>query len=297
MQAYWALFTLGASAAQTLRNAMQRELIGALGAVGASQVRFLFGLPFAILFLLVVAGAVGGPIPAPSLAGLAWTTAGAIAQILATALMLAAMRERSFVVVVAATKTEAAQIAVFALVFLGDKPTAPLIGAILLATAGVWLMSGTSAAAVERSWRPLAMGVVAASFFAIAAIGFRSGVRDVAASSTILAASEVLVIGLAIQTALTFLYLGLFDRPRIAMILAAWRPSLFAGFMGAFASQLWFIAFGLSDAARVRTLALIEVLFAQVVSLRLFREAPSGRESLGVALIVVAAALLVSGLA
>ena len=47
----WVLFTLLASSAQTLRNAMQRDLIGALGAVGAAQVRFLFGLPFAVLFL------------------------------------------------------------------------------------------------------------------------------------------------------------------------------------------------------------------------------------------------------
>ena len=43
--------TLLASSAQTLRNAMQRDLIGALGAVGAAQVRFLFGLPFALMFL------------------------------------------------------------------------------------------------------------------------------------------------------------------------------------------------------------------------------------------------------
>ena len=46
--AFWWAFTLCASIAQTLRNAMQRELIGALGAVGAAQVRFLFGLPFAV---------------------------------------------------------------------------------------------------------------------------------------------------------------------------------------------------------------------------------------------------------
>ena len=49
--AVWVPVTLLASSAQTLRNAMQRDLIGALGAVGAAQVRFLFGLPFAAVFL------------------------------------------------------------------------------------------------------------------------------------------------------------------------------------------------------------------------------------------------------
>jgi uncharacterized membrane protein len=63
--------------------------------------------------------------------------------------------------------------------------------------------------------------------------------------------------------------------------------------MGALASQLWFVAFALSEAAPVRTLALIEVPMAQVVSLKMFREPPSLREGLGISLIVIAAGILV----
>ena len=47
----WIPFTLLAAAGQTARNAMQRELTAALGTVGATHVRFLFGFPFAIVFL------------------------------------------------------------------------------------------------------------------------------------------------------------------------------------------------------------------------------------------------------
>jgi len=90
-------------------------------------------------------------------------------------------------------------------------------------------------------------------------------------------------------------WLALFDRAGLRAILALWRTSLIAGFMGALASQLWFVAFALTDAARVRTLALVEVLFAQAPSLKLFRERPSAREWLGMALIVVAAAILIGG--
>ena len=291
----WAAFTLIASAAQTLRNAMQRELIGALGAVGAAQVRFLFGLPFAIVFLVGVRLWTGIALPALSPPTLAWTLFGALAQIVATALMLAAMRQRSFVVVVAYTKTEAAQVALFALVFLGETPTAKLIGAIVLATAGVFLMSGRGAGEAIPSWRPVAMGLVSAAFFALAAVGFRAAVTSVATPSIALAAATILVAGLAIQTFVLIVYLALFDRPRVAAIFAVWRVSLFAGFMGALASQFWFLAFALTDAARVRTLALVEVLFAQAASMRLFREAPSAREWLGMALIVAAAAVLING--
>jgi len=289
--AYWWAFTLCASLAQTLRNAMQRELIGALGAVGAAQVRFLFGLPFALVFVAVVALVGGESLPALNPAAAAWVALGAATQIVATALMLAAMRSKSFVVVVAATKTEAAQVAVFALVVFGERPTPALVGAIALATFGVWLMSGVS----RGGFGALALGLVSASFFAVAAIAFRQAVLGVDGGSFVMRASFVLALGLALQTALTFVYLAVFDRRTIRAILGAWRPSLFAGFMGAFASQLWFIAFALSDAARVRTLALVEVLFAQIVSARLFKERPTLAETFGAALIVAAAALLVSG--
>jgi drug/metabolite transporter (DMT)-like permease len=103
----------------------------------------------------------------------------------------------------------------------------------------------------------------------------------------------ILVVGLAIQAATLALYLGLFDRPGAREILAAWRSSLIAGFMGALASQFWFLAFALTDAARVRTLGLIEAPLAWVVSHKVFRERPSLREGLGMSLIVVAAAILV----
>ncbi|MGD1017461.1 MAG: EamA/RhaT family transporter [Roseiarcus sp.] len=291
----WAVFTLIASAAQTLRNAMQRELIGALGAVGAAQVRFLFGLPFAVLFLAGVRVSTGIALPALSPSTLAWTVLGALAQIAATALMLAAMRQRSFVVVVAFTKTEAAQVALFALIFLGETPTAKLVGAIALATAGVFLMSASGADEALPSGRPAAMGLAAAAFFAVAAIAFRAGVTTVATPSIAIAASTILVVGLAIQTAVLLAYMAAFDRAGLAAIFALWRASLFAGFMGALASQFWFLAFALTDAARVRTLALIEVPFAQVASLRLFREAPTLSEWLGMALIVAAAAVLING--
>jgi drug/metabolite transporter (DMT)-like permease len=77
-------------------------------------------------------------------------------------------------------------------------------------------------------------------------------------------------------------------------ILRLWKPSMFAGFMGAFASQFWFLAFALTAAANVRTLALVEVLFAQAVAYYSFKQPLSVRELSGIALIVVGVALLVS---
>ena len=289
----WVPVTLLASSAQTVRNAMQRDLIGALGAVGAAQVRFLFGLRFGVLFLAGLMAATGLGAPKLTSLNLAWTAFGALSQVIATAMMLAAMRTKSFVVAVAYTKTEAAQIALFGLVALDNPPTLALIAAIALATLGVALMAVKSRKELAADWRAAALGLFSATFFAFAAIGFRSAVIGVASPSKALSASAILVAGLAIQSAALGLYLALFDRAGARAIVNAWRSSLFAGFMGALASQLWFIAFALTDAAPVRTLALIEVPMAQLVSLKMFREPPSLREGLGMTLIVIAAGILV----
>src|SRR5674476_1561643 len=94
----WTVFTLIAAAAQTARNAMQRELTASLGTVGATHVRFLFGFPFALIFLAGVMIATGASLPHTPPVFWPWMLGGAFAQIAATALMLAAMGERSFVV-------------------------------------------------------------------------------------------------------------------------------------------------------------------------------------------------------
>src|SRR5215218_8372259 len=133
----WIVFTVLAAAGQTVRNAMQRELTAKLGTVGATHVRFLFGFPFALIFLASVMVATGYALPKLPPIFWPWVVVGAGAQIIATATMLATMNDRSFVVTIAYIKTEAIQAAIFGLIFLGDVLTLPILAAILIATFGV----------------------------------------------------------------------------------------------------------------------------------------------------------------
>ena len=292
----WIPFTLTAALAQTFRNAMQRDLIATLGTAGATYVRFLFGLPFACLFLGLASLATGLSPPRPDTIALLWILTGACAQIVATGLMLAAMREKSFVVTTAYTKTEPVQVALFGLVFLGDGLNWPLAIAILVATAGVLLMSWPRRqAGVAEPVRPAILGLISGGCFALSAIGFRGGILRLETPNFVMAASTVLVIGLAIQSGLILALLLARDRPLLRAILARWQPSMLAGFMGAFASQFWFLSFALASAARVRTLALVEVIFAQALSRKLFKQGASAREMAGMALIVAGVVLLLNG--
>jgi drug/metabolite transporter (DMT)-like permease len=292
----WAVFTLIAAAAQTVRNATQRELTGKLGTVGATHVRFLFGLPFACLFLVGVITIGGAALPHPGPVFWPWVLAGALLQIAATALMLAAMGERSFVVAIAYIKTEPVQVALFGLVFLGDHVTPSMALAILLATCGVVVMSlksGAKSGISHGDMVPTVLGLSAGACFALSAIGYRGAILSLHDPNFVMAATFTVTVGLAVQTALLTGWLVLRDRAVLTAIFRAWRPSLFAGFMGALASQFWFLGFATATAASVRTLALVEVLFAQAISRFVFKQPVSAREGAGIVLIVVGVALLV----
>ncbi len=290
----WVVFTIVAALAQTARNAMQRELTGTLGTVGATHVRFLFGFPFALIALAAVLAISGQAMPKPAASFWLWVLTGGVAQIFATALMLAAMGERSFVVTIAYTKTEPIHVALFGLVFLGDLVTLPVAVAILVATAGVMVMSWKPGAASFTSLRPAVMGIASGALFGLSAIGYRGAILSTGDTPFFVASSYTLGVGLVLQAALLSAYLALRERSVLVAIVRAWRPSLFAGFMGAFASSFWFSAFALANAASVRTLALVEVLFAQAVSIVIFRQAVSMREVAGIVLVVAGVALLLS---
>ena len=288
----WIVFTVTAAFFQTLRNAMQRELTTSLGTVGATHVRFLFGFPFALLSLIGVLLVTGVPLPRPSLSFWPWVIDGAAAQIAATALMLMAMGQRSFVVTIAYIKTEPIQVAIFGLIFLGDAVTLPMMTAILVATAGVLVMSFKPGGMVGGV-KPTLIGLASGGMFALSAIGYRGAILNLGLPNFVMAATFTLVVGLVMQAVLLSLYLWLRQPSAMIAILRAWKPSLFAGLMGALASQFWFLAFAIATAASVRTLALIEVLFAQIVARVMFGQRTTVREAIGMALVVAGVGLLI----
>lgn len=285
----WIPATLIAAAGQVARNAMQWRLTETIGTVGATQVRFLYGFPFSLLFLAAVLAVSGERLPGPGPGFWPFILLGAASQIVATALMLAAMRQRSFSVVIALLKTEAIQIAVFGLLVLGDRLDWSSAASILVATLGVGLMSsdGRTVSDMRRTEiAPLAFGLVAAGLFALSAIGFRGAILSLDGGGFLVRSTTALAWSLFLQTAMLTAWLLVFDRAALTGSLREWRRSVAAGFVGAATSQFWFLGFSLTAAANVRTLALVEVIIAQVVSRRVFAQAVSRREITGMGLVV-----------
>lgn len=288
----WIPVTLAAAAAQTARNALQRGLVGELGGVGATVVRFLYGLPAS--FCLLLAARLLAPAPldpfAPTL--LLWLPVGALAQILATFLLLDLMGRRNFAVGVAWSKTEILLIALAGWLLLDDALGPLGWTAVLLASVGVVLLSAKGLApadllggeALRVAWRGLATG----AGFAVAAVAYRASILAAGGPGSLLAAAWALLLAQALQSLVLLAWLALRERPVVTAVLRAWRTSLWAGTMGALASAGWFTAFSLAPAASVRTLGLVEMLMALLVSRRLFRERPSAQELVGQGLVALA---------
>ncbi len=294
MSLLWVPVTLIAAAAQTARNATQRSLTERIGTLGATQVRFLFGLPFACLFLLVVTTATGERIPPIPASAWLFTLAGAVSQIAATALMLAAMKEKSFAVTTAYIKMEPVLTAFAGFLLIGDSLTPLKLAGIGVATLGVVLMSVRREAmgALLKEARPALLGIAAGGLFGLSAVAFRGAIIGLPEGGFVLRATTILALGLAIQTALLVAWLAAFDRAALTASFGVWRQSVAAGFLGAFASQFWFLGFALTSAANVRTLALVEIFMAQAVSRKLFAEGARPQEYAGMALIVLGVGLV-----
>ncbi|WP_312566904.1 EamA family transporter, partial [Diaphorobacter sp.] len=177
----WVPVVLFAALAQTVRNTAQRSLTAELGTLPATLVRFLYGLPFAGVWLALLYAWPAQPpaVPHFSAAYLGWIALGAFFQIAGTAFLLLAMAERNFAVAVTLSKTEVLQVALFASVFLHELPTPLALLAMVVATLGVLLLSlpprGQLLSPAAWLSRPALYGLACGASFAIASVGFRGG--------------------------------------------------------------------------------------------------------------------------
>ena len=294
----WIPVTLLAAALQTARNASQRGLTGRLSPLGATYTRFLFGLPFAVIYWCAINSILGESPILPTFGFFAWCALGGISQIGATAALIHLFQHRNFATGIAFTKTEIVLVAIGGLIILGDH-ISPLSGAaILVATVALVLLSQSNS---ELGWRGLTeglrgrtmvLGLLSGLGFAIAATSFRAASLTLAQLSTTAAAAETLVVTLTIQTLVMGAYIWHREPGQLTIVMSSWRASIVPGLTGAGASAGWFTAMAMEPAAHVRMLGLIEVPLSITLSLFGFRERPTARELGGTALLLIAIAAL-----
>jgi drug/metabolite transporter (DMT)-like permease len=225
---------------------------------------------------------------------------GGWTQIAATAALLRVMAERNFTLGVAYSKTELVQVAIFGLLLLGDPLTLGSELAIGLATLAVLMLTPADKEHPVRSFllgwthRTALIGLLAGACFAVASVAYRGAALTLEGVGPFSSAAVTLVVAQVIQTISLGGWLLARNRTVVIKVFRAWRTSLLAGLAGAAASVGWFTAGAIEPVAHVRTLGLVELLFAYVVSRRLFTE--SLRPIEGAALMLLMAALVIVSL-
>lgn len=289
----WIPITIFAAFFQNLRSALQKHLTGVLSGQGAAYSRFLFALPWALLYLWVLVEFFGFSLPQTNARFFLFCLLGSVSQIFSTVALLKAFSFRSFAVATVISKLEIVIVAVLGLLILGDTLTLPAQFGILLGTIGLLTLSVgqnklTPAAMLRGLGEPATTyGLLAALGLGGSVIFFRGAALALQEPAFVMAAAFTLATALVIQTTLMGIFLALVEKGQITRVLGSWRWSFWVGVTGMLASVGWFTAFTLQNASYVRALGQIELLFTFVATTRVFREKVSVLEYLGCALIVI----------
>ena len=294
MFALWIPLTVAAAFLQNLRSALQKALKGRLSTTGAAYARFVYALPFGLLYLWVLAEPVGYKLPPINTEFLLWCLAGSLSQILFTVVLLWMFTFRSFAVGTTFSKLEVVLIAAMGALLLGDTvgPWAIVaiaigaVGTIVLAMTETKLTLGGLARGLFE--KATLVGLLCAALLGGSVVFFRGAALSLNGPDIIVAAAYALAIALVMQTVLMGAWFLAFDRDQLQAVFREWRRALPVGVVGMLGSVCWFTAFTLQNAAYVRALGQIELLFTFVASIFFFGEKIARSELLGILLIVTA---------
>ena len=280
----WLGITLIAAFLQNVRSLLQKGLTGDLSVNGAAYVRFFYALPFAWAYGLYLWE--GSP-TGFNAEFFAYVFTGAVAQIVATSCLLASFTTGNFSVGTAYSKTEAAQAAVVGLVLLGDAVDAWVLSGIAVSLVGVILLSGNLRLVdLLRPDRALWLGLAAGAGFAVSAVGFRGASLALGTGDYLERAGLTVMISVTLQTLIMGVYLLAREPAQLTKVLKAWRVAIWVGMIGMIASAGWFTAMTLKNAAVVRAVGQVELLFTLATSVWLLGERVRMREIIGMILVV-----------
>ncbi len=284
---------------QNARSALQKHLTGRLTTLGAAYVRFLYAWPFALLYLVALERWGGMELPRFNGLFLVYCVLGGVSQIVFTGLLMWLFSFRNFAVGTTYSKTEVVQVAVLGFLILGDTLSIGAVLAIVVAVAGVVILSmgrtrvGFASLRAGLTEKATLIGLACGAFLGASVVFFRGATLALGHDAPVMAAAYTLAVSVVIQTVLMGLYLALKERRTLVDVLVHWRWSLAVGICGALASMAWFTALAMQNAAYVRALGQIELVFTFIASVVFFRERTNRVEVLGIALVVAGIVALI----
>lgn len=297
----WISITILAAFFQNVRTALQKHLKGRLSTGGATYVRFFYGLPFAILYFIGLNKVGGFPFYEPNIDFVISVVVGGTAQILATALLVALFSLRNFAIGTVYSKTETVQAAIFGVVLLGDGLSIPALFAIGISLVGIMLISASGGKLTFRDFllgwtgKSALYGLVSGALFGISAVAYRAAALSLGGEGVIMQAATALACVLCFQTVVMTVYLKIVERGQLLEVFKAWKVAIWVGVTGMAGSVGWFTAMALQNAAYVRAVGQIELVFTFLISYFYFKEKTNRIEASGIAFVLFGIIVLVLG--
>ncbi len=294
----WIPITILAAAIQAARTTIQKYLKSSLKTNSITFVRFFYGWPFALLYLVLLLALTGAEMPPINTRFLIGCFMGGLAQIAATSLLILSFSYRNFAVGTTYSKTEAVQTAVLGIVLFGEPLGLLAMVGIVVSLVGVVVISsgktgdGLSRVLLGWSEKPALIGIASGTGFAFAALFIRWGSLSLDADFGVRAAMTLAYMTF-IQTVMLGAWILVREPGEFRPILASWRSSGAVGFLSAVGSATWFTALTLQTAAYVRALGQVELILSLLISYLFFKERSSVAEIVGMVVIVAGVILLV----
>jgi drug/metabolite transporter (DMT)-like permease len=295
----WIPITIAAAFFQNLRSALQKHLKGRLSTTGATFSRFAYAAPLALLYVAALATLTGHDLPAPNPTFISYAVVGGLAQITATALLLYSFSFRNFAVGTTYSKTETVQTAIFGIVILGDPLGLGAGAAIVISLIGVMAISVARTRMsllrllTSLAEKPALIGIASGAFFGLSAISYRGASLSLGDHGFLIRAAYTLACVTVFQTLVMAIYMRLREPGQVTAVFRAWRVAAWAGASGMIASACWFTAMTIQNAAYVRALGQIELVFTFAASILLFHEWPNRIEVVGIVLVIAGLLILV----
>ncbi len=287
----WIPITILAALSQTIRTAIQRHMKGPLGDYGASAIRFIYAIPFAWLWFLLVLQITEQKFPALNTQFLIWLTIGGIAQILFTVFLIKLFSHKNFLVGIALSKTEVLLIASIEVLIMSTAISLQFGAAIFLGTISVILLSLRGSLFSRKDIigsvisKSTYTGLIAGGFLAISVVAFRLSINSLSEGDFLIRATTAAAIGVVGQAIIMILFLFIFRKAELYAALKLWRPGLATGLFAAITTAAWFSAFALHRAAEVRAVGQIELIFSLAITIFIFKQKLTKLELMGVLLL------------
>ncbi len=287
----WIPITVVAGFFQNLRSAIQKKLKDDLSTIGAAYSRFIYALPVAFAYLLLLLKGGNLPTPEPNTQFLIFCLIGGVSQILFTLSLLWTFTYKSFAVGTTFSKLEVIMVAIVAALVLGETISQWAIISIGISSLGVLALSMgerniTASSLIQGLFsKATLLGLTTASLLGTSSALFRGATQALDYEPFYANAAYTLVISLIMQTLIMGFGMLILDRGNLISVFRHWRWGGLAGIAGAFASICWFTAFTLQKAAFVRALGQIELVFTFLATVFYFREKVTNKEIIGVVLI------------